>query len=297
MKKMTIDDILLKQSLTPDDQPEESLNQAILERLETEDVSQKIERLEHSNKWRRRIMLSKVAAIISIILVVGTGTVYAAGRMLNQVYIYKHGISNFPEAAEFLDNPSYDEGRIMDYPGEIISMEAGGPDDKWLSKIAYKATLIDSGTYVGTHTKYAYIDYMTAVSDKEIRCIFQTIPGEAYQAFYDEWEHEEREDAFTKMDSLSAKFRYKNGWVKVTHQFGNPHYLAVFGNGSMRNERKYTSKSGIEYTLVDWGSTDMTDMSFVTTIVLISFDNESIEITFDGLSEQEIQEVLDMIDL
>ena len=60
------------------------------------------------------------------------------------------------------------------------------------------------------------------------------------------------------------------------------------------NVRTYTSKSGTEFTLVDYA---WEEWGYVYTIVLISYDNVKDTITFDGLSEQEIQEVLDMIDL
>ena len=190
MEKMELD-ILLKQSLTPDSQPEEGLKQTILERMEKEDVSEKIRSLETLKKWRKRSMLPKVAAVVLAILVVGTGTVYAAGRKFNQVYVHKYGVSTISED-QYDENFERDEREmeIIEYPGEIISEEMGGPDDKWISKSVSKLKEKNSGTYVGTLTKYMYPDYLMAVNNTKMESIFHTIPGEAYQVSYEEEERD-----------------------------------------------------------------------------------------------------------
>ena len=307
MEKMELD-ILLKQSLTPDSQPEEGLKQTILERMEKEDVSEKIRSLETLKKWRKRSMLPKVAAVVLAILVVGTGTVYAAGRKFNQVYVHKYGVSTISED-QYDENFERDEREmeIIEYPGEIISEEMGGPDDKWISKSVSKLKEKNSGTYVGTLTKYMYPDYLMAVNNTKMESIFHTIPGEAYQVSYEE----EERDGTTTCRRLTASFYYHHGSVMVQQMpcegFGFVRIRVTpvdeFGDSSAqylletKNERKYTSKSGVEYTLVDMGNGVNERLGIQETIVLISYNNGNVLITFLSISEQDIYDVLDMIDL
>ena len=315
MEKMELD-ILLKQSLTPDSQPEESLKQTILERMETEDVSEKIRSLETSKKWRKRSMLPKVAAVVLAILVVGAGTVYAAGRMLNQVYVSKNFITTGPEDYQIFEQAdlmSEDSETIIITP-EKICEEMGGPNDKWLSKSVFLSKDDEWGIYL-TSTQYTYPDYLTAVNDAKMGSIFHTIPGMETKVSYMVYEADD-ETAAVSSPSLEATFAYKHGTVKVNQCLldnQTPEEIQYWGGyaskisrgngkgdfseaiwGETDNVRKYVSKSGTEFTLVDytwekWG--------YVYTIVLISYDNVKDIITFEGLSEQEMQEVLDMIDL
>ena len=101
-------DAMLKQSLQPAIQAEESLDRAILERLAdpSDAGGDGIGNDQAGNGMTGKDMtgkgikgrafqrnLPKAAAIVLAILVIGTGTVYAAGYIYNKIIVTDHGVS------------------------------------------------------------------------------------------------------------------------------------------------------------------------------------------------------------
>lgn len=275
-------DLLLMQSLTPDNEADESLNQAIFEQLENPAVTNGRQRFQSKKRWQS--MVPKVAAVVLAVLVIGTGTVYAAGRVLGQVFIRDHRVSVGNES--ILEHVSMlDDSEVVPEPVTVLREVTGGPEDKW---IRMDETTAD-GTTINAH--YYYADYRTLISDTPFENVFSTLPGTVTQAVYGEIRTEDREAGVM----ISVDFQRGDGHV-IFEQMGTGTGFWGVDAISVRmtqsgNTRTYRAATGTEYTLVD----DLSDGKVLSTVVMIQCEGFIGYLEFEGLTEQDIHQVLDSL--
>lgn len=269
-------DATLRQSLRPMDQPAESLDQAILEKLQALPAERNVGK---RNAWN---VLPKVAAVVLAVAVLGTGTVFAAGKIFDKINVLNHGIS--------VGNQDYVNDEDLAAPWESASVEekgeeAPGPDDKWTRK---RSELV-SGIY---HNDFYYYDkYEDAIADSRFESLFTEIPGEEQSVVYCVT------DGGDIMEySIDSIFEYESGIVSASQSVmeGNVAEDASYSiiMKQTGNARTYISKSGLEFSLVDDLGAGEDGLS---TIVMIAYDNIRGYIGFRGLTEEQIQQVLDLV--
>ena len=294
-------DAMLKQSLQPAIQAEESLDRAILERLAdpSDAGGDGIGNDQAGNGMTGKDMtgkgikgrafqrnLPKAAAIVLAILVIGTGTVYAAGYIYNKIIVTDHGVS--------IGNEEYiiDEelAKPVEYaPVEEVATQEPGEGDQWLSMKKEKV----SGQFFNTY--YTYPDYQTAIGDTRFESLFSELPGKKQGVFDSMIYSITEEDGDVISYSLDACFDLEDK-IFCTHQMMADEGFTeddAFGVSMQQtgNVRTYLSGSGTEFTLVD----DLERVQY--TIVLISREKDLGYLSFQGFSEEEIHHILDLVKL
>ena len=292
-------DEALKNALTPSARPRESVDQTILEKLQFESLvmgggEESVQALkdgeekghEHHGRMARVhkwSALPKAAAIVLVIAVLGAGSVYAAGKIMDKINVLNHGIS--------VGNQEYVKDEDLAQPWESVSVEnkgeeAPGPDDKW----AKKRSELVSGRYLNVF--YHYDKYEDAVADSRFESLFREIPGEEQSVIYCTIDMGDG----TMEYSIDAIFEYETGIVSTYQSVmeGNVASDAAYSIVMKQtgNARTYVSASGTEFSLVDDLAAGEDGLS---TIVLISYDNIRGYIGFRGLSEEQIHRVLDLV--
>lgn len=278
-------DSLLRNSLRPGIEPDEELNKTTINRIleMQDDISEgKSIGVIQFRKHRTTYLLPKVAAAVIAFALVFTSGVYAANYLLRKVIVTDHGIS--------VGNEENIDDEELSKPYEPVSEEEKneyepGENDKWLSK----KEVLTSGTYLNTF--YTYPDYGTMVSDTRFDNIFKGFELESKDATYTVTESN---DSF-KQYSIDVNFNYGEGEFHLYQDVleGNIAEDAVnsIPISSLNNERNYTSKSGLEFTLVD--GTNIDNKKETTT--MISYNEYSGYISFKDLSDDEIHEILDHV--
>ena len=288
-------DEALKDALTPSARPEESVDQAILEKLlggngvrkdgEVRDQERHGRHEPHGRKARISTWgaLPKAAAIILVVAVLGAGSVYAAGKILDKISVLNHGIS--------VGNQEYVRDEDLAQPWESVSVEskgeeAPGPDDKWSKK---RSELV-SGRYLNVF--YHYDKYVDAVADSRFESLFREIPGEEQSVIYCTIDMGDG----TMEYCIDAIFEYEKGIVSTYQSImeGNVASDAAYSIVMKQtgNARTYVSPSGTEFSLVDDLAAGEDGLS---TIVMISYDDIRGYIGFRGLTEEQIHQVLDLV--
>lgn len=292
-------DAMLKQSLQPAIQAEESLDRAILERLAdpSDAGGDGIGNDQAGNGMTGKDMtgkgikgrafqrnLPKAAAIVLAILVIGTGTVYAAGYIYNKIIVTDHGVS--------IGNEEYiiDEelAKPVEYaPVEEVATQEPGEGDQWLSMKKEKV----SGQFFNTY--YTYPDYQTAIGDTRFESLFSELPGKKQGVFDSVIYSITEEDGDVISYSLDACFDLEDK-IFCTHQMMADEGFTeddAFGVSMQQtgNVRTYLSGSGTEFTLVD----DLEREQY--TIVLIFREKDLGYLSFQGFSEEEIHHILDAV--
>ncbi|MBE5861921.1 MAG: hypothetical protein E7295_03615 [Lachnospiraceae bacterium] len=289
-------DAMLKQSLQPAIQAEESLDRAILERLAdpSDAGGDGIGNDQAGNGMTGKGIkgrafqrnLPKAAAIVLAILVIGTGTVYAAGYIYNKIIVTDHGVS--------IGNEEYiiDEelAKPVEYaPVEEVATQEPGEGDQWLSMKKEKV----SGQFFNTY--YTYPDYQTAIGDTRFESLFTELPGKEQGVFDSVIYSITEEDGDVISYSLDACFDLEDK-IFCTHQMMADEGFTeddAFGVSMQQtgNVRTYLSGSGTEFTLVD----DLEREQY--TIVLIFREKDLGYLSFQGFSEEEIHHILDLVKL
>ena len=288
MKDKNID-LILQDALKANYEPNRELNDKLIAELEarSENPSVAVDRQKPAFSVRT---LARIAAAFVIVAMVGTVGVVAANHFLKKPTVTDHRIS--------VGNEDYiDEEEIAkpaeEVPEESISSQEGGPDDRWLKK----EVTLTNGAY--RHTDYTYPDYESAVADTEMPNLFSTQIGEAESVVYSETEEVKDgtpvEGGYRSYE-LNSSFRVNEGSVFVLQSYADgiaddSAYVIPISNRN--NERDYTSKNGLDFTLVDEEPAE-TD-GVVRTVVMIAYDKYTGYIMFEGLSEDEIHTVLDRV--
>lgn len=226
---------------------------------------------------------AKIAATTLITLGILSVTVYASVLVFRNAFVQDHSIS--------VGNQDYViDSAIATITDDIESTIPtastehfdGGADVNWTSKNIEK---YDSGII---NTYYYYDSIGKALLDYEFDSWVYSLPDDAesvsvWEMVWDDY----------KSTDISAEFSYGSGTFRITDSFSEGNvaddaaYVVALSNTS--NERVYRSSGGIDFTLVD-------EVSDVTqTYVMLSRDKYNGYISFKGLSEDEIHQVLDMI--
>lgn len=261
---------LLKQVLKPVYQADVETDQAIINQAKL---------IRKPMKYR----VFKMAALILIFVVLGAGTAYAGRRIHNQIFVTDHAISVGKPTNTTWEDIERAESHAS---ATRLSLEDGSPGDQWLRK---EVNVLEDLM----NTCYFYEDYETALCDTGLANIFSgtlETSGEVQYAVG------ERNGKIVSL-WLIAGFRFENGSVRLSEYMDkNESRNLSEGNGFhhslILNEtekiRNYISKTGREYTLVDSGG---------TTYVMVSYENTAITLSFKELTEEEIHQVLDMLQL
>ena len=285
-------DVMLKQSLQPEVQADESLDREIMEKLQGlseaesevgEAVSVRKGMVEGRKRPSRRF-LPRAAVIVLAILVAGTGTVYAAGYIYNKIKIADHAVSIGNEDRMIDMVPHEYEGDIDD---KLLSTEEPKEGDQWLTK---KEEVFGEQLLV---TTYTYPDYETSISDTNFESILREKPGKEHQDIIYQIRSIVGNEGCNY--SLDAYFAYGNGFVHLNQMMADGGFteMDVYGVSMYQtgNVRTYLSSSGAEFTLVD----DLERKQY--TIVMLPLEDVWGCLRFDGLSEEEIHQVLDLVEL
>jgi hypothetical protein len=289
-EKIDAFDILLRDSLQPVHEPGEELNAKVIKNIKRlqdhskNDVSD-VSSIIKLSRNRIAISIPRIAAAVIILSLLCTGGVYAANFILNKVIVTDHGIS--------VGNEDYIDDEEMAKPYEPVSEEdkgqtKPGAGDKWLSK----NEVLTNSEFLNTY--YEYPDYDTMVSDTRFENIFATVPAKTTNATYVTTDFGDG----TMEYSIDVDIAYKDGTMHLYQDIleGNVAEDITFSVPVYQKEnvRNYTTKSGLEFTLVD-GKNQQGDESITT--VMISYGKINGYMSFYNLSENEIHEVLELIDI
>lgn len=269
-------DILLKKALEPTIEPDQELNNKVLESIRQKDTKE--------TKGKRAVRLSRVAVAMIAVFCLAPLGVYAANKVMKKASVTEHSIS--------VGNPDYiDDAAIASseepVKTETVSHEEGNESVKWLTKDVEKVNDYATNTY------YVYKDYETAVKDAGLDTWFDKNYENAGNVTY---AVTETEDFVNK--SIDAEFIYGEGRFSISEQImtGNVAEDAATSIQlqNTNNRRDYTAKSGQVFTLVDQIANDGTE-DITTTFVIIAYDSYYGYISFNNLKEEDIHNILDTV--
>ncbi len=270
-------DILLEKALRPNAEPSATLNDSILEKAKT---------TRRKNVWYG---VPKVAvAVLAFALVCPLG-VYAANQILKQVMVTEHTMT--------VGNTEYfDEQAIVDsmkstekVTTENVSHEEGNANVKWLTKDVQKLNGLVTNTY------YTYDDYKAMLEDTKMPNWFSKDYELSENATYVNTKDDTMEE-----DAISASFKYGEGEGRIhlsvtkmikgfAEDVSSSLYLTNTGN-----KRTYKNADGVEFTLVD-EVREEGELTTTRTYVVIAYDMYDGHVFFEGLTDDQIHEVLDSI--
>ncbi len=206
--------------------------------------------------------------------------VYATNYLINNVLGTEHGIS--VGEVEYVDDAELAEP-WEDVKVDDISDVEGGPNDKWTRKQVQK--IGDT-----TNTYYTYETYETAITEAGLDNWFNKVyEGDGYVTYVhtDSVDFKEHEvGAFFYVGEKSF-FVSEAKRPDVDHAQGT--HSLIFQKTA--NQRTYTAKSGKEYVLVDETAGDHKGETFV----LIAYGEYFGYISFDGMTDDEIHQILDTV--
>lgn len=272
-------DNLLKEALQPNEVPSAELNASILENAE---------QTRRKNVWYH---VPKVAVVVFVFALLCPIGVYATNLFLKQVMVTDHpmtvGNTEYYNEKDILDAMYFDEEVIA----EKVSHEEGNGDVKWLTKDVEKF----EGNLICTSCRYD--DYKALLEDSQMPNLLSKDYELRAEAIYTK-----TKDDTTGMeeDSIDVWFNYGKGQFRLSvtkHIKGHAKdalYSLCLDDTS--NKRIYKNADGIEFTLVDEVLKEG-DVTITETYVVIAYDVYYGHINFDGLTEDEMHEVLDSIQI
>lgn len=264
-------DILLDKALKPDIEPEMELNEKILN-----SVKHKKKSLSYK--------LARVAAVVFGIALVSPLAIYAANSIKNKVTVLDHGISVGGEGDYVISDEDLAEP-WEDIEVEVVDYVEGDETVKWLSKRVERTSENCTNIY------YAYDNYLDAIADAGLDNWFNTTYEMSESVTYVHTDAGNFEQF-----CVDAILKYNDGVISIceSKMTGNVSENAGYGLGlaNTGNVRTYTSSHGLEFTLVDEVKDGVT-----TTYVAIYYDCYYGYISFNGLSEEEIHQVLDTVNV
>lgn len=268
-------DFLLESALQPNDSPDIELNEKIIE------MSAKVRKHKPESFV---LKLAKTAAIVIGVVSVGSVSVYAASQVIKKVFVTDHTIS--------VGNPDYVDDDAIARDEKIPTIENvlhedGDASVKWLTKDVQVV-----GGYA-TNTYYTYPDYETALSDTGLDNWFREPFEDVSDVTYVLTETEDHTDK-----SINATYFYHDGSFFVSENIMAGNVAEDVANSILlkntNNVREYTSGSGYEFTLVDEIS-EGEEGTITTTFVMIAYDDYYGYISFNDLSDEEIQSILNTV--
>ena len=297
-------DIMLSNALKPSYAPSDNLNKKLVEMLRSKDsggtggtgagksADSKVKKNIKPRSTSR--FLVKAAIVMLAIASLGTVGVYAASYFLKQTTVYDHGIS--------VGNQDNMKDEDLAEPWEPVPETKegtfeGGPDDKW----DRKEVVLTNGVYLNSF--YYYPDYESAIEDTCLDNIFTEPIGSPESICYVETKEQSdgKTDQILYSEYALNSFFRRNGKSICLYQskadgVADDSSFSVIMNKTA-NERTYTAKSGLVFTLVD----DVEAMvnrgteEGIATYVMLSYDDVRGYIVFENMEDSEIHEVLELI--
>lgn len=239
---------------------------------------------ETKNKEFRRKAVSvgmcRVAAVLVAVLGIGTLSTYAYEKVLKDTKLF-HGLAY--TGGGDLQAMDPDEGFTIDDPEYVVSE-------------------IVTGDEAGTQTTYTYASYDDAIEGSGMKKLFEDLPGKpTLVTVVDKNIH--HQDMNFHLINLDSLYSYEDGMFCIMQRdfkdiavAADPVFFATVSN--TENVRKYTNGKGVTFTLVD-GTANLTMEGFSVaqetklTSVLLCSEEALGEIQFKGLSDKDIQRVLD----
>ena len=269
-------DQMLRGALRPELSPPAELNERILS------GSSKVDLKRQKNGIRKWYMLPKAAVAAAALVLVGSVGVYAATKLLSDPVVTEHSVS--------VGNTEYiNDEAIMasEEPATIehISNEKGDENEKWLSK---DVEIVNGYT----NTRYTYATYEEAAAEAGMdRWLGNEYVAESPVTFTDV------EGKGYHSKSLDAEFHVESGSVFINESIAEEG-VAEDAAYSIRlqhpsSERTYTTESGLQFKLVDDTSSD----GKVVTYVLIAYERHTGYLSFEGLTDTEIHNVLEQVSI
>ena len=269
-------DQMLREALRPELSPSAELNERILSGNREADPKRQ------KNGIRKWYILPKAAVAAAALVLIGSAGVYAATKLLSDPVVTEHSIS--------VGNTEYvDDDAIMasEEPATIenISSEKGDENVKWLTK---DVEIVNGYT----NTRYTYATYEEAAAEAGMDRWLGTEYALASPASFTDVEGQ---GYHSKM--VNAEFNVKSGSVFISESVAeagvadDAAYSIQMQHPS--NERTYTTENGLQFKLVD----DTSAEGNVTTFVLIAYDRHTGYLSFEGLTDEEIHEVLENVSI
>ena len=269
-------DQMLREALRPELSPSAELNERILSGNREADPKRQ------KNGIRKWYILPKAAVAAAALVLIGSAGVYAATKLLSDPVVTEHSIS--------VGNTEYvDDDAIMasEEPATIenISSEKGDENVKWLTK---DVEIVNGYT----NTRYTYATYEEAAAEAGMDRWLGTEYALASPASFTDVEGQ---GYHSKM--VNAEFNVKSGSVFISESVAeagvadDAAYSIQMQHPS--NERTYTTENGLQFKLVD----DTSAEGNVTTFVLIAYDRHTGYLSFEGLTDEEINEVLENVSI
>jgi len=271
-------DKVLSAALRPTFSPSPELNRQLLSGEAKSDGSRQKAAL------KKMYLLPKVAAIVLAVLCVGGAGVYAATKLLTPT-VTEHAVS--------VGNTEYVDDEAIAKPEESvttkqISSEQGTADTSWTSR-----TVSEVNGYVSTVCTYD--SYEKALKDAGLGVKFskEYEPSSSDSIVY----NITGGNGYKSVD-ISGGFNYQEGSFTAVQSknlegvVGDAAYSIQLKNTA--NERDYSTKDGVTYHLVD-ETISGEEGNEVNTYVMLATDAYEGYIRFQGLTEEQIHEVLDTV--
>ncbi len=267
-------DNLLKEALQPNEVPSAELNASILENEK---------QTRRKNVWYN---VPKVAVAVLVFALLCPIGVYATSLLLQQVMVTDHtmtvGNMEYYNEKDILDAMNFDEEKKVEH----ISYEEGNSDVKWLTKDVEK---LENGV---TCTYYRYDDYKALLADSKMPNWFSKDYELGEEATYTN-----TKDDIMEVDSIDVWFNYGEGqfYLSISKTLkGCEEDVFSLCLSNTGNKRTYKNADGVEFTLVDEVKKEG-DVAITDTYVVIAYDEYYGYINFEGLTEDEMHEVLDSV--
>ena len=254
-------------------------------------------------KFRRKAVsvgMRRVAAVLVAVLGIGTLSTYAYEKVLKDTKLF-HGLAY--TGGGDLEAMESSEGFTIDDPEYVVSeIVTGDEATGWIEKKVEKDKDADGTDEAGTQTTYTYASYDDAIDGSGMKKLFEDLPGKpTLVTVVDKNIH--HQDMNFHAINLDSFYSYKDGMFCIMQRdfkdiavAADPVFFATVSN--TENVRKYTNGRGVTFTLVD-GTANLTMEGFSVaqetklTSVLLCSEEALGEIQFKGLSDKDIQRVLD----
>ena len=289
-------DKLIKESLMPMYEPDNKLNQSIL---------CSVKRRRKNNMIRMK-KIPFAAAVAVCVLCIGSGTVYAAVQLLRGTTAFEYGISTNTNTDEKSDAmfDSTNVGDVKDSQTEILLEQEGDSKTAWLSKEVQQVTEYvkesddtvnwTEKSYLVDKTIYTFADYNTAVKeagmDKWFLQEFQLMENVTYAESVCEEEG-------MNIREISAVFEYGKGHFELSESkdlnLGEEDlgaYMLI--TNEITDSQKYMSALGYEFTIGEDVIDGVNRFS-----VAISYENYTGSLVFYNMTEDEMYQVLDEVQI
>lgn len=242
--------------------------------------------------------VTKIAAAFAVALVAG-GIASAAFYYNSGVNVFKYGLSTGEVDTD--TKSQFDGVKLPEGSNEtkVIEEERGDSSHIWTKKKVWKETRTQYESddavnwkdkkLVDRYTQYSYDNYFAAAEENDFAKVFRK--DYSGSVSYQKTEHL-KQDAETDYTIL-GKFSLGNGIFTFEQQkekTENTKFVLITGDTS--NEREYVSSSGYAYKLADDKETGKT-----RTNVVVPCNDYRLIFSFTGMSDDEIHEVLENIDI